>query len=318
MKVLITGGAGTMGRNLVKHLLENHFEVRVLDVAPEKIADIKHSALEVIEGSITEPNTVKKALSDITIVYHLAETFSSDPYVVLDTDIKGNVNLLTASVAASIKHFLFISTHRVYGRPREIPLDEEHPQHPEESGRPVYGAAKVANEKLCLAWWHQHGLPVSIFRPWWSFYPHLRGKIIRNMIDTALKRETICIPDKSGGNFIHNNDAALCLRMATLKKETYGQVFNLHSGIYVTWRELAEMVVEVCESGNIKIIAQDEMAKDPLSGGDPSVYYECRMDDSKTVRIIGYCSQFEAEELKLQLREAIGQLVESRRTFSCK
>ena len=313
MKALVTGGAGTMGRNLVEHLLEHEFEVRVLDNAPEKIEDIQHPRLDVVNGSIADLDTVREAVDGTDVIYHLAESFSSDPYVCMETDIGGNINLLTSATASGTKHFLFVSTHRVYGRPRRTPVDEDHPCHPEESGRPLYGAVKLGNEKLCLAWWRQHGLPVSMFRPWWSFYPAIRGKILRNMVDIALRDETIHVPGKAGGSFIHNDDAALCLRMASLNEKTFGEAFNLVSGIYITWQDLAQMVLDMCGSGKVAPITQADMEKDPLGGGDESVYYECRMDERKAERTIGYRPQFDADELRSQMREAIGKVVAERR-----
>ncbi|MFO7962613.1 MAG: NAD(P)-dependent oxidoreductase [Desulfobacterales bacterium] len=314
MKALVTGGAGTMGKSLVNYLVNNSVDVRVLDIAPEKVREIKTPALEIIKGSITDQDTVSKALAGVDVVYHLAESFSNDPYMCLETDIRGNINLLTSAVEAGIKHFLFMSTHRVYGRPRQLPIDEDHIFHPEESGRPLYGAVKVANEKFCLAWHKQHDLPVSIFRPWWSFYPAIRGKIVRNMIDTALNQEVIYVPDYAGGQFIHNDDAALCLGMAALNEKTFGESFNLISGVFITWVELAEMVIERCGKGRITCISTDQMQKDPLGGSDKSIYYECRLNGEKARKVIGFQSQFSSEALKMQLKESIGRLVEMRRS----
>ena len=314
MKVLVTGGAGTIGRSVVNDLLAHGFEVRVLDKTKGALVELKNPALEIIEGGIEDPQIVSKAISGTEVVYHLAETFSANPYEVLDIDIKGNLNLLTAAIEHGVKHYLFASTHRVYGRPRHLPVDEEHPLHPEESGRAIYGAAKVANEKLCFAFWEEHNLPITIFRPWWSFSPAIRGRVLRNMVDAALKGEPIRVPEKSGGNFLHNDDAALAFRLATLKSQAYGQVFNLTSDFFTTWRELAEIVLELADSSSkLEFISEDERSGDPLAGADLSVYYHCELDISKAKRLIEYKPTYSSSEVKNLLKETIAQLVQARK-----
>jgi nucleoside-diphosphate-sugar epimerase len=312
MKALITGGAGTMGRSLVKELLNHDFTVRVLDKNAERLKEITSPSLELTSGGIEDTATVKRAVSDAEVIYHLADTFSSDPYEVLDIDIRGNLNLLNAASELGIRHFIFTSTHRVYGRPRYLPIDEEHPLHPDESGRAVYGAAKTANEKLCLAFWRGQKLPVTIFRPWWSFSPNIRGKILRNMIDAALSGLPLNVPERTGGNFVHNDDAALAFRLAARNEAAYGEAFNLTSGVFVTWRELAEMVLELTgSSSELKFITEKDCRQDPLAGVDPSVYYECRLDISKAKRLIGYWPRHEPARLMELLRETVGRLVQS-------
>lgn len=314
MEILVTGGAGSIGSALVQELLEHNHNVRVMDKAIEKLRRLDNPNLALIQGGIEDKEKALSATRGVDVVYHLAESFSKDPYEVLNIDIQGNLNMLTAAVASKVKHFIFMSTHRVYGRPRHNPVNEDHPLHPEESGRPVYGAAKVANEKLCLAWWHDEKLPVTIFRPWWSFYPGIRGKVLRSMIDAALAGKIIYVPEQSGGNFIHHRDATLALRLAMLKEPAYGHCFNLHSGVFVTWRLLAEMVIVLTGSkSKLEFITSAEMSKDPLNGTDESVYYECRMDGGKAERLLGYKSNFTPEELKQQLKETIGRLVSTRK-----
>ena len=314
MKILVTGGAGTLGRNVVKDLLAHDFAVRVLDRNVEGLSGIEHSSLEIITGDIRDQAKVNETLAGVEVVYHLAESFSPDPYEVLDTDIKGNLNMLIAASETGVRHFLFASTHRVYGRPRYLPIDEEHPLHPEESGRAIYAAAKIANEKMCLAYWKEHNLPVTIFRLWWSFSPNIRGQILRNMIDAALRGEVIRVPEHTGGNFVHNDDAALAFRMATLKTQAYGEAFNLTSGMFITWRELAEIVLELTTSpSKLEIISESERAGDPLGGTDISVYYECRLDIGKAKRLIGYQPQHDPIKVKTLLRDTIERLVQARK-----
>ncbi|MBA7681125.1 hypothetical protein ES703_89454 [subsurface metagenome] len=253
-------------------------------------------------------------MKDVDVIYHLAETFSSQPREVVDIDVKGNVNLLEAATKCGIKHFLFASTHRVYGKPRYLPVDEEHPLHPEESGRALYAIFKLANEKLCLSYWREHGLPITIFRFWWSFSHEIRGKALRTVIDTALKEEPIRVPEKAGGNFLHNDDAACAFRLATLNDMTYGEIFNLSSGTFTTWQELAELSRELTNSlSRLELIPKEEWRGDASIGTDRSIPYECNLDISKAERLIGYKPKYTPSEVKSLLREAINRLVLTRK-----
>lgn len=188
MRILVTGGAGFMGKTIVSDLLNRGHHVKVLDKNTEPLTRIKNQNLTLLNGGIENAEMVKNAVTGCEIILHLAETFSSDVSEVIDIDIKGNLNLLTEAANQKIQHFLFTSTHRVYGRPRYNPIDEEHPLHPEESGRAFYAAGKLANEKLCLAFWQEKKLPVTIFRFWWAFSSEIGGKVLRGLVDRALRR----------------------------------------------------------------------------------------------------------------------------------
>ncbi|MFH1639969.1 MAG: NAD-dependent epimerase/dehydratase family protein, partial [Chloroflexota bacterium] len=279
----------------------------------EALRGVKHPSLELMEGGIENAAKVKEAVSGVEVIYHLAETFSSNPYEVLDTDIRGNLNLLEAARASGIRHFLFASTHRVYGAPRHLPVDEEHPLHPEESGRAVYASAKLFNEKLCLTYWQEQKLPITIFRFWWAISDKIGGRVLRHLIDSALKGETIRVPEKTGGNFLHNNDAALAFRRAMLKNEAFGQVLNISSGTYTTWREIAGLILELTGSkSRLEFVTSGMKKEDTIIAADPSIAYECNLDISKAAKLTGFNPQYTAQELTGLLREAIKNLVATR------
>jgi len=314
MKILVTGGSGFIGRTVVSDLLAHNFAVRVLDKTREGLTEIKDPSLELIQGGIEDPEKVQEAVTGVEVIFHLAETFSANPYEVLDIDIRGNLNLLKAATEHGVKHFLFASTHRVYGRPRYLPIDEEHPLHPEESGRALYATAKLANEKLCLIYFQEHNLPVTIFRFWWSFAHKIGGKVLRSMIDTALRGEPIIVPEQAGGNFLHNDDAALAFRKATLNSLAYGETFNISSGTFTSWVELAELVLEVTDSSSrLELIPKGERGEEPIMGTDHSIYYECNLDISKAERLMGYKPRYDPQDIKGLLREAIKDLVLTRK-----
>jgi len=314
MKILVTGGAGFIGRSVVNDLLAHGFEVRVLDKTKGALAELESPALEIIEGGTEDQEAVQQAMKNVDVICHLAETFSSHPGEVLDIDVKGNVNLLEAAAEYGIKHFLFASTHRVYGKPRYLPVDEEHPLHPEESGRALYAIFKLANEKLCLSYWREHGLPVTIFRFWWSFSHEIGGRALRTVIDTALGGEPITVPEKAGGNFLHNDDAACAFRLVMLNDRAYGEIFNLSSGTFTTWQELAELACELTKSSSqLKLIPKEEWKGNTSIGTDRSIPYECNLDISKAKRLIEYKPKYSPSEVKSLLREAINRLVLTRK-----
>ncbi len=313
MRILVTGGAGFIGGSVVNDLLTHGFEVRVLDKTKGALVELKSPALEIIEGGTEDQKTVRQAMKGVDVIYHLAETFSSHPREALDIDVKGNVNLLEAATKCGIKHFLFASTHRVYGKPRYLPVDEEHPLHPEESGRALYAIFKLANEKLCLSYWWERGLPITIFRFWWSFSHEIGGKALRTLIDAALGGEPITVPEKAGGNFLHNDDAACAFRLATLNDMAYGEIFNLSSGTFTTWQELAELAWELTNSSSrLELIPKEEWKGNTSIGTDRSIPYECNLDISKAERLIGYKPKYSPSEVKNLLNEAINRLVLTR------
>ncbi len=314
MRILVTGGAGFMGKTIVNDLLAHGHTVRVLDKNAQSLTGIKHERLELMTGGIEDAARVKEAVSGSEIVYHLAETFSSNPYEVLDIDIRGNLNLLVEARAQKVQHFLFTSTHRVYGRPRYVQVDEEHPLHAEESGRAVYASAKLVGEKLCLTYWQEQNLPVTIFRFWWAFSDEIGGRVLRNMIDAALRGETLRVPERAGGNFLYNDDAALAMRLAAGNCAAYGEVFNISSGTYTTWRELSEMVIELTGGkSKLEFISSDEDATKTMIASDRSIKYECNLDISKARQLINFEPLYPSQKVKSLLREALSGLVEARK-----
>jgi UDP-glucose 4-epimerase len=316
MKALVTGGAGFTGKRLINNLLARGDKVKVIDKTKGDLAEIKDPALELIEGSIEDLEKVKQAVKDVEVIYHLAESFSSDPYEVLNADIKGMVNLLETAVENKVKHFLFASTHRVYGIPRYAPMDEEHPLHPEESRRPMYSISKLTREQIGLTYWRERELPFTVLRWWYSIDPTqpMQGKVLRAIIDNALKGTPIRLPDKGGGDFFLNEDATRAFQIATLNKKGYGQVFNLTSGAYITWLDLANVVLELTgSSSRLEPIPADEWKGDPAITMDTTLPFECNLDISKAERLIGYKPKYSPQEVRNMLKDSTKKLVEVRK-----
>lgn len=126
MHFLITGGAGSVGWDLTASLLGAGHRVRALDkvAAP---AGLRHDHLEWVTGRVEDAALVRDAVEGVDAVVHLAWSFSDDPLVLLESDLKGHVLLLDACVAARVSRFLYTSTAVVYGKPPGAALSEDAP-----------------------------------------------------------------------------------------------------------------------------------------------------------------------------------------------
>lgn len=158
--VLITGGSGFLGINLVRYLLDKGVtRIRVLDLAPFDYPE--RDKVECMIGDIRDRETVARAMAGVTWVVHTAAALPLYSEAdILSTDIDGTRNLLDAALAAGVSRFVHVSSTAVYGIPDHHPLRESDPL----QGVGPYGRAKIAAEEACLEA-RARGLCVPILRP---------------------------------------------------------------------------------------------------------------------------------------------------------
>lgn len=293
-------------------LLDKGLNVRVLDKTMGKLVGLKEPNLEVFVAGIEDLEKVESAMKGVDVVYHLAESYSSQPREVFEIDVRGNINLLETAVKYNVRHFIFTSTTRVYGKPRYLPVDEGHPCNAEDSGRPLYAMSKLFAEKLCLLH-REHNLPTTVFRFWWAYGADIGGRALRTLIDTALKGGTIRVPDGAGGSFLHDDDTARAFELATLTEKAYGQVFNLSSGFFTSWQELAELACQLTNSSSkTELMPRDTWTGDASIGSDPDIAERWDIGIGKAKQVLGYKPRYSPEEAKRLLSEAINKLVLTR------
>jgi UDP-glucose 4-epimerase len=275
MKTLVTGGAGYVGKYLVKALLEKGHSVRILDVVAGELKKGKN--LDLVLGDITNEATVEEAMEGIDVVYHLAlipGAWKAKDSRVFDANIKGTITLLKAAEAKGIKHFLHASSYVVYGKPRYLPIDESHPCHPEEgfsTEGPAYPIVKLITEKLCMIHYLYYGLPVTVFRlSLVSGYerPFPRGPLWLQMVDNARKGEVIEVVKDEVSIVVGVDEVADAFLVATLNNKAYGQIFNVDNpNMCVTNYELAKQALKATESrSEIRVVEPKELVNTmPLS-----------------------------------------------------
>jgi len=301
VKFLITGGAGSVGQTLTSSLLQKGHTVRVLDKRADLLQSLGHKNLELIKGEIEDQPTVKEAVNGIDVIVHLAWSFSDDPIELLTRDLKGHILLLDAAVADKISHFFYTSTAVVYGKPVKSPITEDDSCLVEEARKPFYGIAKLAAEKLSLAYFTTKGLPVTIFRFWWSFGEEIGGRHLRDLIKIAQAGEPLMVPEGAGGSFLHLDDLTNATLLALQKPKTFGEIFNL-STLLLSWEEVARIIIEVTDSSSpLEVIPAKEWK------GAPFLADVWELGTGKAERVFDYRPTLSPSEARKRLKEAIAR-----------
>ena len=299
MNFLITGGAGSVGRDLTSSLLEKGHRVRVLDKRAEAFAPLVDKKLELIQGRLEDSRLVAEALQGVDTVIHLAWSFSDDPVELLESDLKGHVVLLDACVNAKVSRLFYASTAVVYGKPVSVPVTEESPCLVEEARKPFYAVAKQTAEKLALTYWRTKGLPVTVFRFWWSYGERIGGRHLRDMITLAQAGKPLMVPDGAGGSFLDHEDLTHALLLAMHKQESVGQIFNLAT-IYLEWRDIARMIIGVAgSSSSLEVVPAREWK------GAQFLADSWELSTYKAEHLLGYHSLFPTSTARQRLKKAV-------------
>jgi UDP-glucose 4-epimerase len=267
MNVLVTGGAGFIGRHLVGALRQAGRAVRVLDLRPPGDGWTPGSGCEFIQGSVADPDLVAQAVQDVEVVYHLAWTFLAwrsypafrpeEERREIQENLLGTLNLLQAALAAGVRHLLFSGSAVVYGPTGPARVGEEPPCHPERStlGGPVYGITKLACEKLCLVY-PRRGLPVTVFRLHGVFSADRMGQF-GVMMRQALAGRPVQATRGAGGEYAHIDDVLQAFLLATGDPRAHGEVFNLAGSHTYCDPDVARHIVETAGSGSEVELVED-------------------------------------------------------------
>ncbi len=300
-KVLVTGGAGFTGINLIRYLLERGVTVRSLDLAPFTYLDCR-DRIEVIDGDIRDAATVERAMQGVDLVIHCAMALplyaEKD---ILTTGIDGTRRLLEAAERAGVGRFVHISSTAVYGIPDHHPLLETDRL----DGVGPYGIAKVEAENVC-AEFRARGLVVPVIRPK-SFIGPERLGVFALLYDWA--RDGRGFPMIGSGNNRYQllDIADLCQAIwlcSTLDDAVVNDVFNIGAGEFTTMKQDWQAVLDHAGHGK-KVVG---MPAEPLIWtlrvlerlGISPLYkwvYETASKDSfvsidKARRVLGYAPQY--------------------------
>lgn len=299
MNVLITGGAGSVGRDLTASLLGMGHFVRALDTRAKAAAPLSGGKFEWVQAGVEDGPRVREALRGVDAVIHLAWSFSDDPGELLASDLAGHVVLLDACVEAKVSRLFYASTAVVYGKPVQSPVTEEAPCLVVEARKPFYAIAKQTAEKLALAYWRTKGLPVTVFRFWWSYGKKIGGRHLRDLIALAATGKPLTVPAGAGGSFLDHDDLTHALLLAMDNQESVGQIFNLAT-IYLEWKEIARMVIDVAgSSSSLEVVPAREWS------GAQFLADSWELSTAKAEHLFGYHSLFSSSAARQRLKKAV-------------
>jgi nucleoside-diphosphate-sugar epimerase len=258
-RVLVTGGAGTIGTAVVRRLLRAGMAVRVADQRPAP--DWMRESAEIHVGDLRDTGQARTALDGCTHVVHLAAivggiaNFHKLPYTLLETNTALYNALFRAAIEGDVGRLVYVSSSMAFERAQEFPTREEHLDRTP-TPRSAYGFSKLAGEYWCRAAADEFGLRYSIVRPFNAYGPgEMPGDepgiahIVPDLIERALRRERPFPIFGSGDQtrtLTHVDDIADGIATALTHDAAEGEDFNISAAEELTVREIAEIVWEAC------------------------------------------------------------------------
>jgi UDP-glucose 4-epimerase len=289
-KVIVTGGAGFIGSELVLQLAAKGAKVTVVD----NLVNGRRGNLKGVLGpyirlaveDIRNKRQMGLLLKNADLVYHLAclgvRQSIHSPLENHEVNATGTLGLLMAARKHKVKRFVYVSSSEVYGNAQKVPMTEGHPTFP----LTVYGGSKLAGDCYTRAFYQTYGYPTVVVRPFNSYGPRSHhegdsGEVIPKFILRCMAGYPMTIfgDGSQTRDFTYVSDTARGILLAGLCGEAVGKTLNIGQGRETTIRQLAQTVRKILKK------SQAEIKHDKPRPGDVQRLYA---DTSLARRLMGF------------------------------
>ncbi|MDR3587867.1 MAG: SDR family NAD(P)-dependent oxidoreductase [Desulfosporosinus sp.] len=266
-QVLVTGAGGFIGSHLTEALVKARAKVRVFIRYNSRdgrgnLEDLEPSILEQIEiiaGDLRDADVIERSVKGCDSVFHLGALVGipysyKNPREVVETNIMGTFNILTAARDHGVNRIVHTSTSEVYGSARYVPIDEAHPL----QGQSPYSASKIGADMLAESFYASFELPVVTIRPFNCYGPRQSARaIIPTLITQALACKEIRLGNTDARrDFTFVTDTAEAFMKAAQTPEAVGKVINVGSGQEISIGQLANIIIDSIQS-TAKIVVDE-------------------------------------------------------------
>lgn len=257
LEVLVTGGAGFVGSNIVSILLKNGAKVTVLDNLYTGMIKLlpENENLEVIIGDVEDRELVDSLVKKFDYIIHAAAkniiASTKNPYEDFKTNIEGTLNILLSARKHGVKKIVYTGSASVYGNPSVLPISES-------SGvytLSPYATSKLAGENYCISFYESYNIPTAIVR-----YSNVYGYnqdpanpycgVVSKFFESALNNTDINIhgDGEQTRDFTFVTDAANATIETLINPKAVGSIFNTGSGIEISINKLAKKIISITNS----------------------------------------------------------------------
>ncbi len=260
-RVLITGGAGAVGSNIVDQLVQAGVrEIVVLDNfvrgRRENLAwAVANGPVRIVEGDICDRELVAELTKDIDVVYHQAALritqCAAEPRLALEVMVNGTYNVIESALKENVRRIVAASSASVYGLAEQFPTEESH--HPYANDT-LYGAAKTFNEGLMRSFHSMQDLDYvalryfNVYGPRMDIHGVYTEVLVRWMDKIAAGEAPLILGDGlQTMDFVYIGDVARANLLAA-QADVSDEVFNVASGTETSLLKLAKLLLEVMDS----------------------------------------------------------------------
>jgi len=250
--VLVTGAGGFIGSHLAESLVRAGAEVRAFvrynsrgDHGWLEVSELADD-IEIFRGDLTNPEAVGGAMEGREVVFHLGALIPipysyRHPREFVAANVEGTLNVVEAARRTEPARIVHTSTSEVYGTAQRVPIDEEHPLHPQSP----YAATKVGADQVALSFQRSFGTPVVVVRPFNTYGPRQSARaVIPTIITQALSREVIELgATDPTRDFLFVEDTARGMIRSAEAHGVEGEVINLGTGTEISIGELGQRVL---------------------------------------------------------------------------